>query len=142
MQKQVCLSWLLYLLLSLNNQVVNAFLHVRKMYYKEEIKEKLGSENVDNVLKEIRNGRTNDNELEQIAKYMGNNVYGVYVQNRKKESELTYLFQLMLDCWYNDSLCEKSNEEAQKELYDIIQKVGLKPIAQNLKILESSAQER
>ena len=111
------------------------------MQYEEEIKEKLGSENVDSVKKEIRNGRINHYELEQIAKYMGNNVYGVYVHN-KKEYELTYLFQLMLDSWYNESLYEKSNEEAQKKLHDIIQKVGLNAIAQNLKISESSSEER
>ena len=122
--------------------MVNAVLNVSKMDYKKEIKEKLGSENVDNVLKEIRNGRINENQLKQISKYMGDNVYGVYVQNRKKESELTYLFQLMLDSWYNQSLCKKSNEEAQKELHVIIQEVGLNAIAQNLKISESSTQER
>ena len=114
------------------------------MDYKKEIKEKLGSENVDNVLKEIRNGRINENQLKQISKYMGDNVYGVYVQNRKKESELTYLFQLMLDSWYNQSLCKKSNEEAQKELHDILTspEVELNAVAQNLKISESSTQER
>ena len=114
------------------------------MDYKKEIKETLGSENVDNVFKEIRNGRINENQLKQISKNMGDNVYGVYVENEKKDYKLTYMFQLMLDSWYNQSLCKKSNEEAQKELHDIMtsQEVGLNAIAQNLRISVSSTQER
>ena len=94
------------------------------MNYEEEIYEKLGKENVKRVLREIRGGRINRDKLRQMAKYMHPNVYGVFVW-KSRDHEPDFLFQRMLDVWYNNSLCKLSNEEALEQLILIREKVGL-----------------
>ena len=113
------------------------------MDWESEIKDKLGSENVAILIKAIQDGRIQSDELKLMANYMDGNVNGVYVQNEKKGHDLTYLFRLMLDGWYQYSLYNKTKEDAQKELYNILKKVGLNAIAHKLKTTpESDTRER
>ena len=110
------------------------------MIYEFEINDKLGSENVGILQKEIQNARIQYDELKQMAKYMDDNVFGVFVQNEKQGHASTYLFKMMLDSWYNISLHKNSIEEAQTELRNILLKVGLHAIAYKLEIGTDSEQ--
>ena len=110
------------------------------MIYEFEINDKLGSENVGILQKEIQNARIQYDELKQMAKYMDDNVFGVFVQNEKQGHASTYLFKMMLDSWYNISLHKNSKDKAQTELHNILVKVGLYAIADKLEIGTDSEQ--
>ena len=92
------------------------------MLYEEEIREKLGSENVDLVLDKIRRGNLLQDDLKAMARKMHPYVYGDLVHNLDHRPD--YLFQNILDSWYNQCLCKKTDEEARREFNNIVQNVN------------------
>ena len=91
------------------------------MLYEEEIRGKLGSENVDLVLDKIRQGNLLKDDLEAMARKMHPYVYGDLVHDIDHKPD--YLFQKMLDSWYNQCICKYTDEEAKMEFINIVQSV-------------------
>ena len=92
------------------------------MLYEEEIRGKLGSENVDSVLDKIRRGDLLQDDLKAMARKMHPYVYGDLVHDIDHRPD--YLFQNILDSWYNQCLCKKTDEEAKREFINIVQNVN------------------
>ena len=104
------------------------------MNFQKEVIQKLGSENVEKVLQDIRQGRINHDRLQLLAYEMHPNVNGVFSrESRKPDSELEFVFRRMLDEWWNECLCTKSEEEARMELVLALQRVRLTSLASNIK---------
>ena len=104
------------------------------MNFQKEVIQKLGSENVERVLQDIRQGRINHDRLQLLALEMHPNVNGVFSrESRKPDTELEFVFRRMLDEWWNECLCTKSEEEARKELVLALQRVRLNSLASNIK---------
>ena len=91
------------------------------MDYEEEIRGKLGAENVDSVLDKIRRGNLLQDDLKAMARKMHPYVYGDLVHDIDHKPD--YLFQNILDSWYNQFLYKYTDEEAQMEFIDIVQSV-------------------
>ena len=91
------------------------------MLFEEEIREKLGSENVDLVLDKIRRGNLLQDDLKAMARKMHPYVYGDLVHDLDHRPD--YLFRKMLDSWYNQCLYNKTDEEAKREFINIVQNV-------------------
>ena len=91
------------------------------MLYEEEIREKLGSENVDSVLDKIRRGNLLQDDLKAIARKMHPYVYGNLVHDLDHKPD--YLFRKILDSWFNECLYKKTDEESKREFINIVQGV-------------------
>ena len=91
------------------------------MLYEEEIREKLGSENVHWVLDKIRRGNLLQDDLKAITRKRHPYVYGDLVHDIDHTPD--YLFQKILDSWYNQCLYKKTAKEAKKEFITIVQNV-------------------
>ena len=102
------------------------------MEYETEIREKLGSENVDLILSEIGHGRIKEEELKIIAHQMHGNVHGVFVDKIRERSQHVHVFMHMLDSWFNEVLCEPSID-GRRELHKILEDVKLHALAAKLK---------
>ena len=92
------------------------------MLYEEEIRGKLGSENVDSVLDKIRRGDLLQDDLKAMARKMHPYVYGDLVHDIDHKPD--YLFRNILDSWYNQCLYNKTDEEAKREFINIVQNIN------------------
>ena len=101
------------------------------MEYETEIREKLGSTNVDLILSEIENGRIKEDELKIIALHMHGNVHGVYENRIRERSQLVHVFMHMLDSWFNEVLCEPYID-GRRKLHKILEDVKLHALAAKL----------
>ena len=91
---------------------------VTAMNFRKEVQKKLGKENVSLLYYEARRGRINPEQLKNIAQLMHGNVLGVYEAN--KDKNCVYVLQDMLDCWYNEVLCDDKVDgvNMMKEILD------------------------
>ena len=101
------------------------------MEFVKDVNEVLGKENVDNLLKEIRNGRIKKSHIKDIALLM--DVYRTFVKHTENDS-LDNIVRLMLDEWYKKYLFEH-NDNGLADLKTILkdQNVGLNYIAIQMK---------
>ena len=101
------------------------------MSYRKEVEEKIGVKNVRLLYNEARQGRITPEQLKNIGILMHGDVNGVYEANKGKG--YVYVLQDMLDCWYNNVLCNDKVDgvELLKEILED-HLVGLHPLARQL----------
>ena len=94
------------------------------MEQEDDINKELGDE-LRILINEIRNGKVKHSKIRRMAQKMNPDVYGVYVQNEKKNDDQVYIFYLMLDEWYK---CELYLTEvnSRERLYSILKEPDIK----------------
>ena len=102
------------------------------MEYEEAIEKIIGKQNLKEIRKAITKGRLKIDKIRVIALKMKANVYGTYENNRKVEEPVN-VFNLMLDTWYNEVICEPG-VDGYKKLIDILKDDGVAQKALALKM--------
>ena len=103
------------------------------MEYFEEVNQVLGSENVQFILDEVRDGRIKRTDMKKIALSMKDGVYGVFVQRKDTDISADDLMKELLDAWFNNHLYQYTyeSEPMTKGLHDLIDILASKQVRLN-----------
>ena len=90
------------------------------MDYEEDVHLVLGKENISFLKNAIIGVKITIDDLEAIARKMGETVYGTFDEKKRAGKPNVAIFKYMLDTWYNEELCKEGTDGFQK-LVDMLE---------------------